>query len=209
MATLDVLTAAEALAAVNGVSATDAAELATYTTALSLALDGWCGPIVERTITGERVNGGHTDMYLRHWPISAVASISDYGTACTEETDATAPPAEGYILTPHGTQAGLYGPEIVRRSEGIDYVWYRGRGTVVVTYTAGRFASTATVDERFKAAARIMLQNAWRSEQHSVSQFDEYTVPHQSFPKFAFPNAARHLLSGEIQNDPERSVVVT
>lgn len=206
MATLDVLTAAEALSAVNGRSS-DATELAYYTEAVSLALDYWCGPVVQRTITSETLDGDGTRMLrLTTWPILSVTSVTEYGTALTEETDATSPPSDGFRLTTYSQNPSLYGPEVIRRSGGGDSTWYKGRGTIVVTYEAGRYATTAAVSERFKAAARITLANLWRSQQLSTHQMDEYDVPAASFPKFGLPNAAKHLLIGELHLDPSKMV---
>lgn len=206
--TRDLLTLAEGRDAVNARSSADDSKLAGYITGVSYALDHWCGPVIQRTLTDERYDGGSGSILLRYYPITSVSSLTDYSTALTEETDPTSPPAAGYLLSPYSADPGLYGNEVRRRSGGADSTFYAQRGAVLVTYVAGRFAATANVDWRWKEAARICLQNMWRSQQHSIGGVDEYDLPHQSFARFGLPNAARHLIAGELQIDPEKPVVV-
>ena len=52
-----------------------------------------------------------------------------------------------------------------RRSGKTDYSFPTGRANIVVTYVAGRYSSTLTVDDRFKRAAFITLAHLWRREQ--------------------------------------------
>jgi hypothetical protein len=59
-------------------------------------------------------------------------------------------------------------------------------------------ASTSQVDERFKRAAAITLQNLWRDREPGLEPMGEFDVPRSSFPTFAVPNAAEQLLSEEI-----------
>ena len=65
------------------------------------------------------------------------------------------------------------------------------------TYTAGRFTSTSTVDERFKTAARLCLTNLWRREQGGGT--DTFgALPGTVIPGFWMPNAVLDLLANDI-----------
>lgn len=213
---VDVLTLTEAKQAlrVNDSDTTNGALLAAAITGVSQALDEVCGPIMTRTITSERHDGGDYEITLHHFPVYSVTSVTDYnGTASqslTEETVGTIPTA-GYLLAPYqGLQAtNCYGPTITRRSGGWDYPFSAGRRNVAVTYVAGRFTTNNSttnggVAESFKAAARMTLENWWQQFNQGITSVGEYEVPASSFPRFAIPAAARQLLGGEVHDDPVR-----
>lgn len=213
---VDVLTLNEAKQAlrVNDSDTTNAALLAATITAVSQALDEVAGPIMTRTITSERHDGGDYEITLNHFPVYSVSSVTEYnGSASetlTEETAGTIP-TNGYLLAPYqGLQAtNCYGPTITRRSGGWDYPFPSGRRNVAVTYVAGRFttnnsATNGGVAESFKAAARMTLENWWQQFNQGIGQVGEFEVPVSSFPRFAVPAAARQLLGGEVHDDPVR-----
>lgn len=213
---VDVLTLNEAKQAlrVNDSDTTNGALLAAAITAVSQTLDEVCGPIMARTVTSERCDGGDYCVTLRHWPIVSVSSVVEYsGTSSatlTEETAGTTS-SSAYILEPYTGLANTsaYTGRITRRSGGYDYPFPTGRGNVVVTYSAGRFttnnsATNGGVTEQFKHAARITLENWWQQFRDSIASVGEYEVPVQSFPRFAVPAAARQLLGGEVHDDPVR-----
>jgi len=213
---VDVLTLNEAKQAlrVNDSDTTNGALLAAAITAVSQTLDEVCGPIMTRTVTSERCDGGDYCVNLRYWPVTAVSSVVEYSgtsaTTLTEETAGTAP-ASGYMLEPYTglANSSAYTGRIIRRSGGWDYPFPVGRGNVVVTYTAGRFttnnsATNGGVTEQFKAAARMTLENWWQQFRDAIANVGEFEVPVASFPRFAVPAAARQLLGGEVHDDPVR-----
>lgn len=196
MATLDVISTAEAKTALNIPTAdtTQDSELAVYATAVSLRLDALVGPIVNRTITGEVHDGGRSFIILRYSPVSSVTSVSERQgttsyTVVTENYAAST--SYDYLLDP---LTGI----LYRRGSGGDVDWYGGRQNIVVTYVAGRFANTTSVDGRYKQAAAIMLTHLWRSEQGaSGATFGE--GPSNTFvPGFAVPNAVVELLADQL-----------
>lgn len=203
MATLDVISLDEAKQAVNvtGTTAHDA-ELAVWITAVSQRLDTLAGPIVTRSISSEVHDGGRCTVMLAHYPVASITSVSEYdrGTqvSLTAETT-TVLPANGYLADRYDPNPALWSRFLRRRSNGADAVFAGGRGNVAVSYSAGRFANTASVDARFKAAANLMLINLWRSQQDSVGQSGEFDVPMSSYPTFAVPRAVRELLADELQ----------
>lgn len=202
--TYDVLTYEEASTAL-GRGAADlnqADALERLITAASRRLDQAIGPIVARTVTSEAHDGGCTSIELNHGPISAIASITEYrgtsGSAVTAET-AGAQPSAGYFAERYKPNPSLMSGVIVRRVSGNTDAWYPGFGNVLVTYTAGRVASTTAVDPVHKEAAVLILRNLWRPYDHSVGQVGEFDVPVQNFPAFALPNAVKDLLVEELQ----------
>lgn len=165
MATLDVLSSAEALAAVN-ITADTTGRLVILTTAVSEQLDELCGPIVQRTITAEAHDGGGCKVFLLERPVASVTTVTEYaGTVASTlaaETNSAKTGADYF--------ADLGAGVIHRRSGGGDSNYPRGRGNVTVTYVAGRAANTSAVGPKFKQAAAMMLRNLWVSEAASGSE---------------------------------------
>lgn len=195
--TLDVLTLTEGKNVV-GIASSDATEdtdLAAFITGISRRLDTLVGPIVNRTLTDELHNGGLRWIQLDYWPVASVTSVSEYvsttETTLTAETNSTKP-ANAYMLYDENGR-------VYRRATNADACFATGRRNVKVTYVAGRAATTAAVDERFKRAAGIMLQNLWRSQEQGLFEADEFQFPRQNFPHFAIPNAVKELLHDEWQ----------
>lgn len=204
--TLDVLAIGEARAAV-GLSGADISQdgrLTPLITAVSRRLDILIGPIVERTITNEAHDGGQSYIDLGSSPITSVTSITEYagttGTALSLSSN-TNQPASGYLLKMN--TFGFYKGRIYRRNGNTDGWFPQGVGNVLVTYIAGRYADTASVDARYKQAAAFTLANLFRREQRPASP--NFAGPeamsdfgHSAFPSFALPNAALELLIDEI-----------
>lgn len=178
MATRDLLTLEEGRRAVNlpdptSVNAQDTT-LQLFITGLSGRVDKLCGPVVQRMVTGERHNGGRSTVLLALQHVSAVTSVVEWAgttsTALTEETDNTKP-TNGFMLDPG--EGDIYA-WVRRRSGNGDATFPTGRRNVVVGYTAGRYASTATVDETFKLAATAVLRRLYKREQSSWAQSPSY-----------------------------------
>lgn len=190
MATLDLLSSTEAKAALNVTVSTHDTEIAAYVTAVSLQLDNLCGPVVTRTITSESHDGGWPQVFLRKRPVSSVTAVSEYSGATETALTAESPGTSGTYLVDGS---------IVRRRSGFGLACFAdGRKNVLVTYTAGRYASTGAVEEHFKGAARLALTNLWRREQ-GVGTETFGAVATQLVPGFALPNAVLDLLADEVQ----------
>lgn len=189
--TLDVITLAEGRAAVN-LHASDTSqdtEVAAYITAVSRRLDQLVGPIVVRTITAEAHDGAGRYVRLNYAPVSSVTSVTEYvdttGTVLTAEAVGVATTANNYAID---TRYGI----LTRRSGGTDTTWSAGRSRVVVTYVAGRYANTTSVDPLFKQAAAIFLAHLWRREQSS-----EPVTAYQRGHGVAVPRVVKEMLSDE------------
>lgn len=166
MATNDVLTLAEAKTAINQSGSTSDTEIGLWVTAVSVRLDDLCGAVVIRTVTLETHDGGGRFVRLREAPCAkssatTITTVTEYdqttSQALTEETNSTKP-ADGFIFD---QTLGL----LRRRSSGFDARFPDGRGNVVVTYEAGRYANTAAVDGRFKVTAGAIMRRLWQREQ--------------------------------------------
>lgn len=204
--TLDVValaTAKDALRIRSGDTTKDVT-LERLITGASRLLDRKVGPVVVRTVTAERHDGGATTIQLRHYPITSVTTIDEYAS---DGTVAASPilepidsrPTNAFQMEPwKGT--GLGSGELTRRRGGADVRWTSGRQNIAVTYEAGRYATTAGItDQRYVEAAILILRNAWRAYQHGTVQVDEYEVPVETFPTFAVPKAVIDLLRDEWQ----------
>lgn len=173
--TLDVLTLSEGHKAINLSDATTEhdAELASFITAVSRILDKECGPVVQRTVTDELLDGGRREVNLRLWPVSSITSVTEYSSgtsvALTAET-VTSLPSSGYATDSYGSEPALLSGRLIRRSNGSDTPFPAGRRNVKVTYVAGRYATTATVDARFKTCAASILRRLWKRESGTWAQ---------------------------------------
>ena len=151
--TLDILTLTEAKAALN-VAASDTSvdtELAQVVTAASRMVDSVYGPVVAREVT-KLVTAPAGTVWLER--PAAVTSVTEYhsGTA-TVLTAEDFDTAGTYRLD---TTTGA----LTRRSSWSDSYW--SAHELVVVYTSGRYADTASVDEKFKEAAVVCLIHLWQ-----------------------------------------------
>lgn len=167
--------------------------LSAYITSVSRMLDKACGPVVKRTITAETHDGGRSSIILDLFPVASVTSVTEYqGTtavALTEEEAATAP-GSGFIL---GSAGVLY-----RRSGKADARFMAGRSNVAVTYVAGRYDDTLSVDDRFKRAALVTLRNLWSKEQGmGTVTFGPDGQPIVG-ATYAMPNAAKSFIQDDL-----------
>lgn len=152
MAATDVLTMGEAIRALPGITGpTKDADIEVFVGAVSEALDDLCGPIVQRPVT-ETHAGGTSTLILDAEPVGDLTSITERYGLTTSTVDLTTLVVSGRIVDrPYGTFAA-------------------GDRSISVTYTAGRFASTAEVTSRFKLAARLYLQAIWRPAEGGGSE---------------------------------------
>lgn len=200
-AATDLLSLADAQAAVR-LSASNtihAARLEGYVTAVSLAIDELVGPVVRRTVTGEQHPGGCGHVRLRRTPISSVTTVKvwDAGISTTL-TGETLSVAGGYLAEQDGGDPTLLSGTLRRRSSWTSILWEYG--TVEVTYVAGRYATTSAVrGSRFHTAAVLTLKSMWQGETDTVAVVGEYEQPISAFPRVVIPQAAKDLLSDQIQ----------
>jgi hypothetical protein len=212
MATLDWLSSAEAKAALNlaGVTTYDD-EITPWNTAASLLLDSYVGPAVVRTVTDEAHDGNYPSIRTRLYPVKSITTLTEYvsttGTVLTVETNASKP-ASGYLAERYDPAPTLYSGRLFRRSSGSPTCFPCGTGNIVITYEAGRFTNTAAVDERFKSAARLTLQNLWNSQRPNLAQIGEFEIPQSNWPRFAVPNAVREMLADVWQKSPLGELLV-
>lgn len=205
--TLDVLTLTEAKAEL-GIGAADTSKdttLARKITAVSRRLDQTCGPIVRRTITGEVLEGGAAAVWVAFAPVYSWTSVTEYDSTVAQVLDPEdydTQPTYSYVAERGRTPTSAYSGRLWRRSAGASLRFPTGPEAVRVTYTAGRFADTASVDPLFKEAAAVMLKNAWRTQEAAVQGLGEFDVPAQAFPKFGIPNYVADMLADEWLDGP-------
>lgn len=171
--------------------------LASVITMVSRRLDRYIGPTVARSVTDERRDGGHPRIELRYCPVQAVTYVREYQSSIlvtlTEKQPATEP-TDGWYGERYAPDPTLYSGVIVRTIGDFTQRFWDGVGNVVCSYTAGRVASTTSVDARIKEGAKLVLRNWWRQYEQSTGGFDEYEVPHSNFPTYAMPRAVCELL---------------
>jgi hypothetical protein len=180
---LDVLTLREAQQSLDRARDDQSTLLESLITSVSRKIDSFVGPVVQRTVTAEKHSGGCSFVLLHRRPALTITTVVENGTTLT---------SGDYDLEPDTGQLFR-----TTSADGHVSVWAGGRRRVVVTYEAGRYATTNVVDDVFKDAARITLANLWRMHQDGTIQVDEFDVPRNPFPSFGLPNAAKDLLAGE------------
>lgn len=180
--TLDILTDDEARDAVHLSQATPQLEtkLALFVTGISRRIDELCGPVVQRTVV-ERHSGSHGHVVLRVTPVASITTVVEWdaagtSTTLTAETDASKP-ADGYLLDSDYSHFA----RLLRRSGGSGATFAYGDNNVVVTYTAGRYEDSDSVDPMFKLAAMEILASQWQQAASSWSRSpdlgDEFGQP--------------------------------
>lgn len=153
--TLDLISLDEAMEAIamTGTGSNYEAQVEMAVTAISRRIDELCGPVVVRTITGEEHDADGGLIFLDYSPVSSVTTVTEYvsgtGTVLTAEDIDT---SGDYLL-----RDGI----LSRRSGFYTTSW---NGRIKVTYVAGRYATTAAVDAKFKTAAAAILRRWWARE---------------------------------------------
>lgn len=187
----DVITLSESLDALGRAgdtpSADDTTRLETWVTAVSRHLDWLCGPVVAYTVTSESHDGGGYLIALQEAPVSNVDACHVYlNTTVTELTSEsnTTKSANDFLTEP---DLGI----LYRRGSNSDRRWESGRRNVIVTYQTGRYASTATVDRRFKEAAKIILRHLFTLDHGSGGELFAEGLPQG----FAVPARALELVA--------------
>ncbi len=202
MADVDLLTPDEAGDVLRD-EATNGSLFLAAVTGMSRALAAYCGPIVQETVTDEQHRTrGESSLWVRRWPVTTFTTVTEYDGASSQTLTAETPgttPTAGYYPEPYTEDSATYSGLIWRRSAGTPDT-FPANGYVVVTYTAGRFATTGAVTENFKHAARITLENWWQQFRNGADLVvaDEGYMPTSPFPRYAIPNAARQLLADEV-----------
>jgi hypothetical protein len=168
--------------------------LSGYISSVSRRLDQVCGPIVQRTVTGELYDGrGHT-IWLRQRPLASVTQVIEYDKAVaetlTEDTNSVSP-ADGF-------RVDLKSGTITRMISGVPYKFVSGIQNIRVTYIAGRYTDTANVDPLFKIAAQAFLAHVWKTNQGMGTQTFSYDGATPTVT-YALPNRVKDLLGDEIQ----------
>lgn len=118
------------------------AEIQTFVDAATPAIERIVGA-VDATQYTEVHDGGLSYILLRHRPVLAVSSVTEYrGHVAYPLTSIADPSASS---TSYSYTVELDTGRIIRRSSGSESAFPRGRGSVVVTYTAGRSVVPANV----------------------------------------------------------------
>lgn len=162
---LDILSLSEAQEAIH--TSSTPAGLEQMTTGISRVIDAACGPVVQRTVTAELHDGGCESVHLRRWPVASVTTVREIqspGNIATVTAVAWGAATSGYRALAWERDPALKSGRLVRTLSGLEADWPAGVQTVEVTYSAGRYANTAAVDERFKEGAAAVLRRLWKRE---------------------------------------------
>jgi hypothetical protein len=193
MATLDIVTADEVAAWLGNPSDVDL--MSNWISTVSNLFDqaSKCGPVVQRTLTAETHSGGRSYIKLKNRPVASVSSVTEYNLTAAQTLAAESNTSK----TANDYYADLDRGYIYRRTSGMDYMFPDGRGNVVVTYVAGRFADTASVSDQFKEAALVTIAFNWKNQQGTPNvTFPDGTTSSVGVP-WAIPKAAIDILGDE------------
>ena len=191
--TLDVLTQAEARTAV-GYKGHDTDDvLAMSVAAVSSVLDQRCGPVVQRTVTAEIIETRYRPrIEVGYGPVTSWTSVEEADGAAVRSLSFAGFGETGDVRAlPWRTTSAPFSGVLER----VDALWWP---RVRVTYVAGRYADTASVDPMFKRASILMLKNVWGDMQDGIVQVGEFTMPASRWPSHGWPNAVRDMLRDEL-----------
>lgn len=209
--TLDLLTADEAKRAINKDTLTSNEDdiLARHITAVSRLIDETCGPVVQRTITGEVHDGVRNLILLNHWPAKSITTVREAnGSTITTLSAVTfgGTATEGYYADPLGSDPTLLSGTLHRRSGYSESNFRSGFATVQVTYVAGRYADTDHVDARFKDAAGAVLRRLWKREAGTWAQSSDFFVNGDTTAGTGFFRVAAPIISELLWADQQARV---
>ena len=192
-AALYVLTRDEALSAIatnSGTTQVDPDAIDRMIAGISRLLDRKCGPVVKRTITAEAHDGGNGSVKLYYAPVATVTSVAEYWFNASHTLLEEVPGGQATFQFRLNPRQGM----LYRREVGFDRPFFPGRLNVITTYVAGRYDTTALVDDQFKEAAALTFASLWRP-QYGMRGPD---APPLAVAPFALPNAAKEILHGEL-----------
>lgn len=189
---LDVISLGDGVMAALGVPAGHEARIEPMITAVSRRIDALCGPVVQREVT--EYHSGRSAIFPYQTPIVSVTSLTawDGNTSTVLAADVFGVSHGDYRLNqstgyPHG--APLY----LRAYWGTE---------VQLVYTAGRYATTASVDPLFKTAAEAILRRLWDREASAWARasdpFDETLATSSRFFN-AVDHVVKELLGHEMR----------
>lgn len=195
----DILTIDEAKQALaqDSLDSSNESLLATYITAISRRLDEVCGPIVNRTITAEKQNGGSHLIFLKYRPVYSVSAVREYdgttSTVLTAHTNTSQTDNQYLLDTVQGTME--------RMDSGTCSYFTYGKKNIEIDYVAGR-GTQANIPSLFKVAAQSFLAHVWKMNQGmGTSTYGDYDGG-TAIVTFALPNRVIDLLGAEIQQGP-------
>lgn len=200
MATLDIITLAEAKATVNldQTDVTHDEELARFISAVSSRIDDLVGPVVARSVS-ELHDGGVRFIQPRTTPVGAITTLTEYDsttpTVLTAESNVSKP-STGYLLDVKWS----HDVRIRRRDGGSDARFASGRRNVELVYSAGRAATTADVPDVFKMAAALTVQHMWKPSAGMWAQTSQFgDEPRSHVAPWMVPKAVKELLHNELR----------
>lgn len=145
-------------------------------TAISRIIDDCCGPVVQRTITNEQHDGGRNWVQLRRRPVESITSVEEarHGSVETLTAREFGETGDGFFAPTWNRDPTLRSGYLHRVRYGCDYRWWPGSNTVQVTYVAGRFEDTESVDRRFAECASVILRRLWKRESGTWARSPEF-----------------------------------
>jgi hypothetical protein len=198
--TLDIITLQAGVTAALGVDGGNHDEaIAQAITAISRRIDDLCGPVVARAVT-EYHDGGGCSIVPRRTPVDSVTTLKEYDgsstTTLTADSFGTVN-ADGYRLQQRDY---AHECEILRTDLGEVAYFPTGFDCVELVYSAGRYATTAAVDERFQVACQSILRRMWDREAgawgRAADPFEEGLAPSSRFF-----NAVDHIVNEQLGKD--------
>lgn len=182
MASTDLITLDEARKALRLPASdnTNDTDLEMYVSAVTEPVEDVIGPGVSQSFTRNFDGGRNSIVLLGHGGVS-VTAVTESGNPLTADSD--------YVVD---TVAGI----LMRGTYLAPRPFFYGRQNIVVTWTAGPFATTASVSPTVKLAARIILRHLWISDQPGRAGGGGSGEQMASTPSgFAIPARAMELLN--------------
>lgn len=185
MAATDIVTLAECKTHLNITDSSSDTELGGFISGATAVVERYVGAVVNRAVV-ETFDGGVSRLSLSHLPVSSVTSVVDDGATLA---------AGDYVVSPDsGVLSRVAGSGLSAFLVGVQ--------SVVVTYVAGRVASTAAVAAAypdFRLAALIIIQHMWETQRPAAAgPFTQGSDDYDPRYSYSVPRRALELLGEPI-----------
>ena len=176
---------------INTTDRTRDARLLRFIEQLTPVIEFITGPIIQRTYQNERYDGGGPWIMLRHRPVVAVNSVTEYRGPIAYPLQQIQTPDQGTIYSYQFETTG----RIVRRTVGGGQTPFPlGANSIEVSYVSGRTSVPANVTQAACELVRVHFQQTQQGRPRPGTGGLDSEEPGQQIMGFFVPNRVRELL---------------
>ena len=167
------------------------AKLLRFIEQLAPVIEFITGPIIQRSYQRERYDGTGPYIMLRHRPITAVNSVTEYRGPIAYPLQQIDTPDQGTIYSYQWEETG----RIIRRTVGGGATTFPlGPNSVVISYVAGRTSVPPNVTQAALELCRVHFQQTQQGRPRPGTGGLDSEEPGREIMGFFVPNRVRELL---------------